>query len=62
MEAGLNLGVIFNLLWKLLVGNDKPLQYFLPGKFYRQRSVMHYSPGGHKKSDMTEHTHTYQFF
>ena len=44
--------------WDLLVGNHNPVQYFLPGKFYRQRNLMH-SPWGHKKSDMTEHTHTY---
>ena len=28
---------------------------FLPGKFHVQRSMVSYSPGGHKESDMTEH-------
>ena len=30
---------------------------FLPGKFYRKRSLASYRPWGHKESDMTEHTH-----
>ena len=29
---------------------------FLPGKFHGQRSLVGYSPWGHKESDMTEHT------
>ena len=34
---------------------------FLPGKFHGQRSLMGYSPWGHKESDTTEqlHTHTH---
>ena len=36
------------------VGNDNPLQYFLPGKFHGQRSLVGYSPWGHKESDTTE--------
>ena len=31
---------------------------FLPGKFHGQRSLAGYSPGGHKESDMSAHTHT----
>ena len=31
------------------------LQCFLPGKFRRQRSLVGYSPWGHKESDVTEH-------
>ena len=37
----------------------QPTPAFSPGAFHRQRSLAGYSPGGHKKSDMTEHTHTY---
>ena len=41
-------------------GNDKPLQYFLPGKFHGQRSLAGYSPRGHKESDTSEQlTHTH---
>ena len=29
---------------------------FLPRKSHGQRSLVGYSPGGHKESDMTEHT------
>ena len=32
-------------------GNGNP---FLPGKSHGQRSLVDYSPWGHKKSDMTE--------
>ena len=35
-------------------GNGKPLQYFLPGESHGQRSLMRYSPRGHKESDVTE--------
>ena len=40
-----------------------PTPVFLPGKFPGQRSLMGYSPWGHKESNMTEqliytHTHT----
>ena len=34
---------------------------FLPGEFHRRRSLVGYSPGGHKELDMTElteHAHT----
>ena len=34
-----------------------PTSVFLPGKSHGQRSLAGYSPGGHKESDMTEHTH-----
>jgi len=39
-------------------GNGNPLQYFLPGKFHEQRSLLGYSPWGCKESDMIEHTYT----
>ena len=39
------------------------LQYSLPGEFYGQRSLVSYSPWGHKESDMTEQlTHKYTKF
>ena len=33
----------------------QPTPVFLPGKFHGQRSLVGYSPRGHKKSDTTEH-------
>ena len=41
-------------------GHDNPLQLFLPGEPHGQRSLVGYSPQGHKESDMTkvtEHAH-----
>ena len=35
-----------------------PTSEFLPGKFHGQRSLVGYSPWGHKESDMTEHIQT----
>ena len=38
----------------------QPTPVFLPGEFHRQRSLVGYSPWGHKESDMTDatyHTH-----
>ena len=32
----------------------QPIPVFLPGKFHEQRSLVGYSPWGHKKSDTTE--------
>ena len=32
----------------------QPAPVFLRGKFYGQRSLVDYSPWGHKESDMTE--------
>ena len=32
----------------------QPTAVFLPGEFHRQRSLMGYSPWGHKMLDMTE--------
>ena len=40
-------------------GNGNSLQYFLPGKFHGQRSLVVYSPWDLKESDMTEHTNTH---
>ena len=33
----------------------QPILAFLPRKSHGQRSLVGYSPGGHKESDMTEH-------
>ena len=35
----------------------QPSPVFLPGKSHGQRSLMSYSPWGHKELDMTEHAH-----
>ena len=45
-------------------GNDNPVQYFLPGKSHGQRSLVGYSPWGHKESETTERlsTHTANVF
>ena len=43
----------------------QPTPLFLPGRFHGQRSLVGYSPWGHKESDLTEreraqaHTHTH---
>ena len=40
---------------------QQPTPVFLPGEFHGQRSLVGYSPWGHKESDRTEatwHTHT----
>ena len=38
-------------------GNGNPLQFF-PGKSHGRRSLVGYSPWGHKESDTTKHAHT----
>ena len=35
-------------------GNGYPLQYFLPGEFHGEGSLVGYSPWDHKESDTTE--------
>ena len=37
----------------------QPIPVFLPGKFHGQKSLVGYSPWGHKEPDTTEHTHTH---
>ena len=37
----------------------QPTPVFLPEEVNEQRSLVSYSPWGHKESDMTEHTHTH---
>ena len=39
-------------------GNGNPTPEFLPGKFYGQRSLVGYSPWGHRESDTTEQLST----
>ena len=38
-------------------GNGNPLQYFLLGKLCGQKSLVSYSPWGHKELDIAEHAH-----
>ena len=35
-------------------GNSTSLEYFLPGEFHGQRSLVGYSPWDHKESDTSE--------
>ena len=37
----------------------QPTPVFLPGKSHEERSLVGYSPWGHKELDMTEHAHTH---
>ena len=37
-------------------GHGNPCQYSCPGESHGQRSLVGYSPWGHKESDMTEAT------
>ena len=37
-------------------GARQPTSVFLPGEFHGQRSLVGYSPQGHKELDMTEAT------
>ena len=39
-------------------GKWQPTPVFFPGKSQGQRSLVGYSPWGHKELDMTEHAHT----
>ena len=40
--------------WGRSPGEERGTPIFLPGKFHGQRSLVGYSPWGHKESDMTE--------
>ena len=42
------------------IGNGIPLQYSCLEKFHRQRSLVGYSPWGHKESDTTERLSTHE--
>ena len=46
----------FNPWVRKIPWNRQPAPVFLPGKFHRQRSLVGYSPWGHKESDTTDHT------
>ena len=50
----------FNLWVRKIPWNKKcqPTPVFLPGKSHGQRSLVGYSPWGHKESDVTEAVHT----
>ena len=41
----------------LIPGSEDLLEEEMPEKLHGQRSLMGYSPWGHKESDTTEHTH-----
>ena len=50
------------------LGQENPLEKglastaaLLPGEFHEQRSLVGYSPWGHKELDLTEHAHPYFF-
>ena len=44
--------MIFSSVHSLIPGQSTPA--LLPGKFHGQRSLIGFSPWGHKESDMTE--------
>ena len=47
-----------SLCWKYLLEEDMAVApVFLPREFHRQRSLVGYSPWGHKESDTTEQLH-----
>ena len=52
--------ILETLVWEdPLEKARQPTPIFLPGEFHGQRSLVGYSPWGHKESDMTEQlTHT----
>ena len=43
----------------LTVGNGNPFPYSCLEKFHGQKSLVGYSPWGHKETDTTEHRHTH---
>ena len=50
---------LYNAYWRRRKWQPTPV--FLPGEFHGQRSLVGYSPWGHRESDTTEqltHTHT----
>ena len=54
-EDARDVGLIPGLGTSPGVGNGKPTSVFLPGKFHEQRSLVGYSPWGHKELDTTQH-------
>ena len=50
-----------SLGWEDLLEKEmEPTPVFLPGKSYGRRSLIGYSPWGHKESDTTEQLHLWQ--
>ena len=47
-------GLVRKVLWRR---KWQPTPVFLPGKSHGQRSLVDYSPWGHKELDTAEHTH-----
>ena len=47
--------LVGKILWRR---KWQPAPVFLPEKFHGQKSLVGYSPWGHKESNTTEHTHT----
>ena len=47
------------ILWRRKL---HPIPVFLPGKPHGRRSLVGYSPWGHKESDMTERLHSLHFY
>ena len=55
-ETVKNLSAMLNPWVRKIPGRREwlPTPLFLPGEFHRQKSLVGYSPWGHKESDMTE--------
>ena len=50
----------YTVIWHFWRRKWQPTPVLLPGKFHGRRSLVGYSPWGHKESDMTKQlTHTY---
>jgi len=57
-ESGLSLlFLVFNYCSANWKRKWQPTPAFLLGEFHGQRSLVGYSPWGHRESDTTEHTH-----
>ena len=57
-----DMGLIPELERSPVVGNDKYMTIFLPGKFHGQRTLVAYCPWNHKESVRTEHIHIFILF
>ena len=57
IQMGLPKEMTWILITKIIFGNGNPLQYYYLEKSHGQRSLVGYSPWGHKESDMTEQLH-----
>ena len=45
------------MFWNLIKGKWQPTPVLLPGESHGRRSLVGYSPRGHKESDTTERLH-----